>query len=251
MANMVKAPTIPRMPHLVSAVAAEMRENIRTQHQVGDKLPTEAALAEHYGVSRTVIREAVATLRTEGLLETRQGSGIFVARTREDLVLRLPRSAAREQHLRSIYELRFGLEVSATGLAAVYRTEQDLLALGDALNAMALPESRRPADIRFHTALATASQNEHYGRLLPLLGQELTVLLREAHRDTSEYRLPSSEVLVAEHRAILDAIQRRDPEAARKAMEIHLHTSARRFDIEIRGLGQPGARGTGPGESSR
>jgi DNA-binding FadR family transcriptional regulator len=250
MINMVKAPTIPRTPHLVSTVAARLREDIRARHQVGDKLPTEAALAEHYGVSRTVIREAVATLRTEGLLETRQGSGIFVARTREDLVFRLPRSAAREQHLRSIYELRFGLEVSAAGLAAVYRTEQDLLALGDALNEMALPESRRPADIRFHTALATASQNEHYGRLLPLLAQELSVLIREAHHDASEYQVPPSEVLVAEHRAILDAIQRRDPDAARGAMETHLHNSARRFEIEIRGLGHPEARGASPGKDS-
>jgi GntR family transcriptional repressor for pyruvate dehydrogenase complex len=239
MINMVKAPAIPRIPHLVSAVAARMRDNIRDQHAVGDKLPTEAALAEHYGVSRTVIREAVATLRTEGLLETRQGSGIFVARTREELVLRLPRSAAREQHLRSIYELRFGLEVSATGLAAVYRTEQDLLALGDAVNEMALPASRRTADIRFHTALATASQNEHYGRLLPLLAKELSVLIYEAHQDASEYRVPPSETLVAEHRAICNAIQRRDADAARRAMETHLHNSARRFDIEIRGLGQP------------
>jgi DNA-binding FadR family transcriptional regulator len=251
MLNMVKAPSIPRIPHLVSAVVAQMRGTIRDQHQLGDKLPTEAALAEHYGVSRTVVREAVATLRTEGLLETRQGSGIFVARTREDLVLRLPRSAAREQHLRSIYELRFGLEVAAAGLAAVYRTEHDLLALGDALTEMAVPETRRPADLRFHTALAAASRNEHYERLLPLLAQELGVLIREAHHDASEYRVPPSEILIAEHRVIRDAIQRQEPDAARQAMETHLHHSARRFDIEIRGLGHPDARGAGPGEHSR
>ncbi len=237
MINMVKAPVIPRLPHLVSTVAAELRDDIREHHEIGDKLPTEAALAERFGVSRTVIREAVATLRTEGVLETRQGSGIFVARTRAEPVFRLTRSAAWEQHLRSILELRLGLEVAAAGLAAVYRTERDLEVLDEALNAMATPEMRRSGDLRFHTALAAASRNEHYARLLPLLTREISALIREAHSDKGLYRLPPSETLVAEHRRIYDAIRMGNSQAARTAMETHLHNSAHRFDIEIRGMG--------------
>jgi DNA-binding FadR family transcriptional regulator len=236
---MVKAPSIPRLPYLVSTVAAELRDSVRDQLSLGDKLPTEAALAERFGVSRTVIREAVATLRTEGLLETRQGSGIFVARTRQELVFRFARTAAWEQHLRSIYELRFGLEVAAAGLAAIYRIDQDLQELQEALATMGAPDTRRAADLRFHTALAAASRNEHYERLLPLLAGELSVLIREAHRGSGAYRIPPGDFLVAEHRAIHDAIFRQDPDAARAAMEAHLHNSARRFDIEIRGMGRP------------
>jgi DNA-binding FadR family transcriptional regulator len=234
---MVKAPSVPRLPHLVSTVAADLRDTIHNQHGLGDKLPTEAALAERFGVSRTVIREAVATLRTEGLLETRQGSGIFVARTRQDLVFRLARSAAWEQHLRSIYELRFGLEVAAAGLAAVYRKDADLWELERALDTMAADETRQAADLRFHSALAAASGNEHYERLLPILAGELSVLIREAHRGSGDYRVPPAQLLVAEHRAVRDAIARQDAAAARHAMELHLHNSARRFDIEIRGFG--------------
>jgi DNA-binding FadR family transcriptional regulator len=236
---MVKAPAIPRLPYLVTTVAAELRDSIRDQHSLGDKLPTEAVLAERFGVSRTVIREAVATLRTEGLLETRQGSGIFVARTRQELVFRFARSAAWEQHLRSIYELRFGLEVAAAGLAAIYRTDHDLQELEEALAAIAAPETRRAADLRFHTALAAASRNEHYERLLPLLAGELSVLIREAHRGCGAYQIPKGEFLVAEHRAIHDAILQQDADAARAAMEAHLHSSAHRFDIKIRGMGYP------------
>ncbi|MCI0756098.1 FadR/GntR family transcriptional regulator [Teichococcus vastitatis] len=236
---MVNAPAIPRLPYLVSSVAAGLRDSIRNQHSLGDKLPTEAVLAERFGVSRTVIREAVATLRTEGLLETRQGSGIFVARTRQELVFRFARSAAWEQHLRSIYELRLGLEVAAAGLAAIYRTDDDLQRLEEALAVMAIPESRRAADLRFHTALAAASRNEHYEGLLPLLAGELSVLIREAQRGCGVYKAPTGEFLVAEHRTIHEAILQQDADAARAAMEIHLHNSARRFDIEIRGMGRP------------
>jgi len=239
MANMVNPDQLPRPPNLVSAVAARMRRDIHEKHAVGEKLPTEAALAERFGISRTVLREAVAALRSEGLLETRQGSGIYVSRTHEEPVFRLTRAAERERHLRSVYELRFGLEVASAGLAAIYRSAGDLRSLGRALVDMEKPETRPAADLRFHATIAAATQNEHYRTLVALLAKELSELIREANSGAADYRAPPAEILLAEHHRIHDAIAGGDAEAARQAMEIHLYNSARRFDIEIRGMGQP------------
>lgn len=226
-----------RIPHLVSTVAERLRREIRNKHAVGDKLATEAALAERFGISRTVVREAIATLRSEGLLETRQGSGIYVARTSAEPIFRLTRAGAREQHLRSVYELRFGLEVASAGLAAIHRTATDLRALGRELEAMTQPETRPAADLRFHAGIAAATRNEHYKGLISLLAKELSGLIRDANSGVGDYLTPPADVLLAEHHDIHDAIVRADPEAARVAMMMHLSNSAKRFGIEIRGFG--------------
>lgn len=245
--NMVKPEQLPRPPNLVATVAARLRLEIRGKHAVGEKLATEASLAERFGVSRTVLREAVATLRTEGVLETRQGSGIYVARTKDEPVFRLTRAVERERHLRSVYELRFGLEVASAGLAAIHRAEADLRALGKALAAMDRPETRPAADLRFHATIAAATGNAHYQGLVALLAKELSGLIKEANSAGTDYRRPEVEVLLAEHHRIHDAIAAGNPEAARAAMEVHLHNSAHRFSIEIRGMssghGAPAVKG--------
>ncbi|MFC7739360.1 FadR/GntR family transcriptional regulator [Roseomonas sp. GCM10028921] len=237
---MVKPDHLQRPPNLVITVAERLRHEIRDKHAVGEKLATEAALAERFGVSRTVLREAVVALRTEGMLETRQGSGIYVARKQEEPVFRLTRASERERHLRSVYELRSGLEVASAGLAAIHRSEADLHVLGKALVAMEQPQTRPAADLRFHAAIAAATRNEHYRGLVMLLAKELSGLIREANSGAADYRKPEAEVLLAEHHRIHDAIAAGDAEAARTAMAMHLHNSAQRFSIEIRGMGLSG-----------
>ncbi|BFL66142.1 FadR/GntR family transcriptional regulator [Roseomonas mucosa] len=237
---MVKPGHLQRPLNLVATVSAQLRREVRDKHAVGEKLATEAALAERFGVSRTVLREAVAALRTEGMLESRQGSGIYVVRTDQEPVFRLTRAAERERHLRSVYELRFGLEVASAGLAALHRGEADLRALGKALAAMERSETRPAADLRFHATIAAATGNEHYQGLVALLAKELSGLIREANSGATDYRTPEGPVLLAEHQRIHDAIAASDAEAARTAMARHLQNSAQRFSIEIRGMGLSG-----------
>jgi len=239
--NMVKSDPL-RPLGLVATVSDRLRAEIRERHSVGDKLATEAALAERFSISRTVVREAIAALRTEGLLETRQGSGIFVARTEGEVVFRLSRSDGRDAHRRAIYELRFGLEVTAAGLAAVHRSAKDLNVLDAALVAMTVAETRAEADLRFHAAVAAATGNAHYVGLTALLTRELSTLVREARDGTVDYRWPAAEQLLEEHRRVRDAVAAGDADAARSAMAAHLHASARRFGMALRGVGRGDSR---------
>jgi GntR family transcriptional repressor for pyruvate dehydrogenase complex len=198
---------------VVDGIEARIRQ---AELKPGERLPTESAIMAQYGVSRTVVREAISHLQAAGLVQTRHGIGTFV--------LVPPPRANPAVDVLAILELRIGMETEAAWLAASRRTEAQLASLRGALADMRrAQESGQPtveADVRFHRVLAESSANRYFVEMLGQLGKVLA--LRE--------RPPGSfEHMHREHEDIVDAIARHDADAARAAMRTHLSNSRERL----------------------
>ena len=204
------------------------------QLKPGDKLPTESAIMQEYGVSRTVVREAISRLQAAGLVDTQHGIGTFVLEPRVESRFRInPADIATAMDVLAVLELRISLETEAAGLAAQRREEVQLnemrLAL-DAFEANIDPQGDTVTpDIQFHLNVAKATGNRYFVEVMSQLG---SALLPRARINAS--RLPPQEQLVylrrvnQEHEQILDAIQRGDVEGARAAMRLHLSNGRER-----------------------
>jgi DNA-binding FadR family transcriptional regulator len=204
--------------------------------KVGDKLPTEKALALEFGVSRTVIREAVAALRADGLLEAKHGVGVFVSQkadagsVQEGPVAKLHFSAS----MLDLLELRMAVEVHAAGLAAARRSwaqEAKIWASAEQFAAaLADNQPTESADWQFHRSISEATNNEAFTEFFDRLG--LAILPRRALEGSKRETLitrPYLEKSVAEHQAACEAISRGDVEGAREAMKAHLGRSVMRY----------------------
>lgn len=195
---------------------------------VGDRLPTESGLCESFGVSRTVIREAVAHLKSLGLVEARRGVGTTVIRTApaEAMPAKRIRPTTVEDILHVI-ELRLNLEPAAAALAAERHTEEDrerILAGHRAfVEARAQHTLAREEDFEFHHAIAQATHNPFFAVLFEQLN--LSAIPR-SKLVSSEVNTATADVYLKrvedEHQAVVDAILARDPEQAREAMQQHL-----------------------------
>lgn len=201
----------------------------------GDKLPTEAAFMAEFGVSRTVVREAISKLQASGLVETRHGIGTFVVGLGDASTFRIaPEQLATLRDVVAMLELRIGVETEAAGLAAQRRTAQNLAVMNDALLAFAKAvEAGRDAvaaDFQFHLEITRATQNPHFANLMATLGAMIIPRARlDPHSATAaEERQAYLRRVNAEHGSIFDAIKNRDVEAARAAMRTHLANSRER-----------------------
>jgi len=229
---------ITRPLRLSEEVSGDLQRRIsRGDLKPGDRLPTEKALGEAFGVSRAVVREAIARLKADGLIETRQGSGAFVAVAPKAINLRFWQGAGPElDELRDIFELRAMVEGAVAELAAQRRDDDDLRVMAEHLQAMddALESGvdGTVADDNFHIALARATHNAYIGRLVEFLGRHFSDSRKLAWHDTSlRLRLPQASQL--EHRALLEAIAQGDAEAARKRALEHLRGAAGRLGIPL------------------
>lgn len=204
------------------------------QLQVGDKLPTEAAIMAEFEVSRTVVREAISKLQAAGLVETRHGIGTFVLGAGDAPSFKItPEQFSTLQDVIAVLELRIGLETEAAGLAAQRRTADNLVALRKALDAViAAVEGGQDsvvADFQFHLEVARATQNGHFAELMATLGSQIIPRARlEPSVDMSAERQTYMRRVNAEHESILDAIASQDVESARAAMRTHLSNSRER-----------------------
>jgi DNA-binding FadR family transcriptional regulator len=200
----------------------------------GDKLPTEAAIMEEFGVSRTVVREAISKLQASGLVETRHGIGTFVVGLGDGAAFRIaPEQIATLHDVIAVLELRIGLETEAAALAAARRTERNLAEMRSALDgfAAALAEGRDAVgpDFQFHQEVARATQNPHFAELMSTLGAMIIPRARlGAAEGVSEAQRSYLLRANAEHENIFDAISNRDSDAARAAMRTHLANSRER-----------------------
>jgi DNA-binding FadR family transcriptional regulator len=208
----------------------------------GGKLPTEAVLAQQFGVSRTVIREAISRLKNEGVVEPRQGSGVFIAAHGAIRPLRLDYAEAVEAgSVLQILALRRAIETEVASEAALRRSDADMTAIETALAkidaAVAAGENGVAEDVAFHRVIATATGNPYFLKTLAFLNQYLeagTVVTRrnEALRDDFSRQVRD------EHAAIVAAIRAGDPPAARNAASTHLYNAARRLaEAGIEGIG--------------
>ena len=218
---------------LVEGLGAQIRSQ---SLKPGDKLPTESAIMQAWGVSRTVVREALSKLQAAGLVETRHGIGTFV--------LEPPRSTAgfgidpaelaTAVDVMAVLELRISLETETAGLAAQRRTDQQLADIRAALdeleaNASGQGDTVSP-DMRFHMLIATATGNRYFADIMAHLGATLIPRARINSPRVASEDLPAYLRRVnREHEEIYEAIARRDPEAARAAMRLHLTNSRERL----------------------
>lgn len=210
-------------------VAAVRREITSGRLAAGQSLPTEAQMASQFGVSRPLLREALAELRAEGFVETISGRGTFVRHPTEDNLAgafahQLLLAAGPGPTADHLYEAREVIEVAAAQLAARRATQDSLETLEGLLSTMV--ESRddaaayTAADAGFHIAVARASQNPLLPTMLAPLANLIVKGMYESHG--APEAVSSG---IAAHRKLLRALQRRDPAAARRAMEAHLHES--------------------------
>lgn len=199
---------------------------------VGDRLPSESRLSEIFGISRTIVREALARLASDGITEARRGAGSFVkSRPSDRLTAYLPLSELATTL--GSYEVRFVLEAEAARLAAQRRSPEDLDRIEEALSALrkALLSSA-PAhaeDLELHRRIAEATGNLAFCAALEALEAEIDKILR-AGVDISRSRPPEViATMMGEHERIVDAIRARDADGAALAMRWHLSEGRKRL----------------------
>lgn len=196
----------------------------------GDKLPTGNSLAEEYRVSLTVIREAISGLRADGLIETRQGAGVYVSHASTRQPFRIPDSLSEEAKASDkIFELRQGAEVTAATLAAERRTEAQMDALTRAheimVNAVRTQDSAIKEDLDFHRAIAAATGNELFVGFINFLANHISDSIKFSLRGTPDWW---GDKLIAEHQRIYDAILAKNTLAAHDAMSAHMQNCKNR-----------------------
>jgi GntR family transcriptional regulator, transcriptional repressor for pyruvate dehydrogenase complex len=219
---------VQRDRRLSDKVADMMLDTIVSRRlNVGDRLPSERELGEQFGVSRTVVREAVRALVAKGLIEVRSGSGLRVAAVNaatvsESMSLYL---MGGEFDFEQVHEVRKMLEVHIAGVAADRATDEDVQALEEACDRMetALEDVEQAAqlDVEFHRLIAHATQNDLYLVLLDSIGKPQLEIRR------SNIGAGHGPETLRQHRAILARIAAGDPEAAGTAMAKHLDTVER------------------------
>lgn len=226
---------IVRREHLPTRIAADFAQRIRGGSlQPGDKLPTEQVLSRTLGVSRTVVREAIAQLRSEGLVETRQGVGAFVAQSPGQIRLQSGGDMDRHQFT-DLYQLRVPLEIEAAGIAAENRGDDDLRAIDEALDRMSSQDEWETegvtADLDFHRRIAQATGNEYFVQFIGVIADRVAHVIVAGRSHMQAHAIFAH--TIAEHTAIRDAIRDRDPKAARAAMRAHLIGSAARVGLNL------------------
>jgi DNA-binding FadR family transcriptional regulator len=230
-------PLVRRKPRgLAHEIVESLGQRIRDGRLVaGAKLPTEAEIMDEFGVSRTVVREALSKLQAGGLVETRHGVGTFVAAPGEANNFRIaPEQVATIRAVIAVLELRIGLEAEAAALAATRRSATNLQAMREALasfaKAIAEDTDAVASDMQLHLEIARATQNQHFAELMTYLGTMLIPRTRvNSARFAGEGLREYLQRVHAEHESIVDAIAGRDPEAARAAMRTHLSNSRERL----------------------
>ncbi len=217
---------------LVSQISDALRQAILAgDYAPGDRLPSEARLTEAHQVSRTVVREALATLRSDGLIEARQGSGVYVLESEATQPTRHINGAALSSVLEML-EIRAPVEAQAARLAAQRRSPaQEELLFERHLALIAGVRGGGPIqelDFALHQAIAMATNNPQFRNFLDSWGPSAVPNSSILTAGSPKTRESYHNQLIAEHEEIVVAISRRDEEGAGEAMRRHLEISQRR-----------------------
>lgn len=235
-----------RTSRLYEQIVQQIEESVLNGSlKPGDQLPAERDLAQRLGVSRTAVREAVKTLREKGLVEAYSGRGTFItdgtsqaARQSFDLMVKI----GQQEGSPHLAELRLTLEPGIAAMAALRVRDEDLVAMREAVEVMdraqSDPGAYIEADLDFHLALAEAAANP----LILSLIDSIVGLLREQRLKIFNVAGGPQRGQV-HHKRILEAVERRDPEMARKAMHAHLE--------QVREDSQVPAAGKGSGKRAK
>lgn len=224
-----------RRETLTSQLVRTLTEQIASgAFRPGDKLPSEQELIEQFGVSRTVVREAISSLRAAGLVVTQQGVGAFVQEAAAEPFRINENSLDLIREVINVLELRIALEAESAALAAQRRTPEQVTALRAALDRMeaAISDSDDAVapDLEFHTIVAEATGNSHFTHLFGYLGALMIPRARvQTFRFFANDRAEYLRRVNREHEDIYQAIARQDADAARSAMRLHLSNSRERL----------------------
>jgi GntR family transcriptional repressor for pyruvate dehydrogenase complex len=230
--------TSPRKKHrnLAQGVIEQITSDIQAGRlKPGDKLPTESAIMERHGVSRTVVREAISHLQASGAAETRHGIGTFVLEAAPASAGLLSETIVTLRDVLAILELRICLETEAAWLAASRRTDQQAAQLGALVVAMRAggePGGAVEGDVQFHLLIAQSTGNKYFLDILTQLGSAIIPRARlNAAKLGKDSPAAFLERVHREHEEIWQAIARKDPEGARAAMRTHLSNSRERLRL--------------------
>jgi GntR family transcriptional regulator, transcriptional repressor for pyruvate dehydrogenase complex len=227
---------VPPARNLTSEVVDRITAEVESGRLMpGARLPTEQAMMAAFGVSRTVVREAIAALRADGLVTSRQGAGVFVARDSNLRPFRIGSEGLSSiADVLNVMELRMAIEIEAAALAAERAPPARLGAIEKALaeidRAIGRKEGAVAEDFAFHRAIAAATGNPQFVRFLEFLGR--VVIPRQSIRleiSTPEEKTAYLTRVQREHRRIFAAISNRDPADARRAVRDHLSRSLARY----------------------
>ncbi|MEU5611438.1 FadR/GntR family transcriptional regulator [Streptomyces sparsogenes] len=217
---------------LVDTVVEQLRAQLTGgEWKVGDRVPTEHALAEQLQVGRNTVREAVRVLVHDGMLRSRQGEGTFVVSTTDPAAVM---RGLRRAGIRDVLELRVALEAEGARLAALRHRPADLTRMRAALAAQAAledaagqPDADRHElyaehDVAFHTAVVDAAHNSALSATYAWFSGTVREALVTALGDREMPRL-----VPGDHQAVVDAIASGDPEAAEAAARALLEVPKR------------------------
>lgn len=210
-------------------------------YPANQKLPSEKTLADEFGVSRPIVREALERLREQGIVHSRQGAGSFVREIRT-----APLGFARVETIADIqrcYEFRICIETMSARLAASRRDQETLAEIGTALSLMqGATESqthREDADFAFHLAVAKAANNQYFEASMRALREHMYVGMKLHGQSLMTDGAKALKNVFAEHSAIFSAIRDGDGEAAAELMRGHLvHSRDRLFGGALIDLGR-------------
>jgi DNA-binding FadR family transcriptional regulator len=210
---------------------------VRGDILAGEALPSEMQICELIAVSRTVVREAIRTLTGKGLVEARAKSGTRVRPPEQwnqldpDVLRWQLETSDVDSYLNKLFQLRCAVEPSAAALAATSASEEDIARIRAGCDGMAAAKTDEEfvvADIVFHQGIYFATRNEFFWPIAQMfeitLRRSFTIAAKGSHRARA----------LLEHRAVVDAIAARDPEAAREATTILLNQAAGDL-VRIRG----------------
>jgi DNA-binding FadR family transcriptional regulator len=216
---------------LSETIAEKLEQMILEEtFRIGERLPSEEKLAESFGASRTIVREAVKTLKERGLVAVKVGDGIYVAKPKKRMLSEMVNRLVRlsDISMEEVYDFRRVLEVAASGLAAENASEEEIAALEDIVAEMEKSTSRKQRwvelELQFHTHIAQASHN----KLFSYIASPLADLLVSAFaKGFSSNKLAGTLEGITGHRTIIESIRKRDRQSAEKAMLQHLDHSKR------------------------
>ena len=242
MAGDLSGVKVERKPKLAENVAQTLRTQILAgDFDAGEKLPTETRMTDIFGVSRTVIREAIAALAADGLVEPRHGAGVFVLDnpTRKISAMSAEVGSRISQAI-NVLEVRMGIEIESAGLAAQRRNPSQEARIHEAFfefeRLLQKGEPTGKADFAFHREIAGATNNPFYVEILDALGDRTIPCDRNSPWYSVE--VLSHEYLTGlqrEHLLILQAISAGDPAGARDAMRAHLTAAQQRYRKRLTG----------------
>lgn len=210
------------------------------QLKPGDKLPTESEIVQQFGVSRTVVREAISRLQARRVVETRHGIGTFVSEPQEYPVRVSPTSVNTAIDAVALLEVRIAIEVEAAILATQRHTSGQLDAIKKALDDLVQLETSDNdvvqeainADFAFHQSIAIATNNAYFLEYLVHLGK--SAIPRSRLTIVSDTHKNYLQTLNQEHRQIYLAIAAQDPGAAAEAVRSHLQNSQQRLSSALK-----------------